>query len=61
MDIQSIDVWDEKTWPRLKHMIQYYNDLIFDNHDDSMVPFWNAEVSYLRSMLEQGHDKYIPF
>ena len=57
----QVDVWDQKTWPRLKVLIQYYNDLIFDCHDDPKVPMWNAELRYLRSMLEEGQDLYIPF
>ena len=68
MDIQYIDicghqvnVWDQDTYPRIKDMIQHYNDLIFDYSDDTRVPNWNAELSYLRSMLEQGQDLYIPF
>ena len=59
--MNKIDVWDQKTWPRLKVLIQHYNDLIFDYHDDPKVPMWNAELGHLRSMLEEGHDLYIPF
>lgn len=59
--MDKIDVWDQKTWPRLNHLIRIYNDLIFDYEDDSRVPMWNAELVHLRSMLEQGHDQYIPF
>ena len=59
--MDKIDVWDQKTWPRLNHLIRIYNDLIFDYEDDSRVPMWNAELAHLRSMLEQGQDLYIPF
>lgn len=59
--MNKIDVWDQKTWPRLNHLIRIYNDLIFDYHDDPKVPMWNAELRHLRSMLEEGHDQYIPF
>ena len=59
--MNSINVWDQDTWPRLKELIQIYNDLIFDYNDDPRVPMWNAELSYLRSSLEQGEDLYIPF
>jgi len=61
LDMSNIDVWDYRTWPRLNHLIKIYNDLIFDYDDDPRVPIWNSEIEYLRSMLADGQDRYIPF
>ena len=57
----KIDVRDQSTWPEIKTLIRYYNDLIFDYEDDPRVPFWINEVNNLSSILESGETIYIPF
>lgn len=56
----AIDPTDTSTWPEIKVLKQYYNDLIFDNFDDTRVPFWESELRLLKEMEQRGETIYIP-
>lgn len=59
--LDSIDVWDQETWPDNKSLAQAYYDLAFDNPEHEKSDFWMREYEYHWQLHLDGQDKYIPF